>query len=304
MIRFARRVLCAAVLAAPVPLSAAPVDDYLAAHDQAVAAAVTAAKAGKSGDAAVAKAEQAALNDLGRRMRALVGPLKLRGLGAPAFSLDILVFGEAEPVRQLDGLAFSSKDEATRVLVTPEPVFQAWRAARAKDKDAPAAFGDGLKAAMATEYFANNSVINVGGGFWPYLALPVAAGNGETVQASLGVFTDEAPANQAPNSLVLVRVADGRASVGITRVTLEVKPIPACDAVWAPYAAKIGELQKGAEKDGKPDDPRWTEISRAFDDGSAAFRACFAQAAQSRPILAPAIRQAEGFLATLRAGGR
>ncbi|MFG1481024.1 hypothetical protein V5F53_20570 [Xanthobacter sp. V4C-4] len=300
MIRFARRVLCALALIAPWPLAAAPVDDYLAARDRAVAAAVAAAKTGTGGDAASLAAEQAALQDLAKRMRALVGPLKVKGLGAPAFSLDILIFGRDEPIRQLDGLTVANTDETTRVLVTPEPVFQAWLAARAEDKEAPAVFRDGPAAAAGTEYFANNSILSIGSGFWPYATLPLAAGAGETVVATLGIFTDEAPANQLPNSIVLLRVAEGRATVAFTRVAVDKTRLPACDATWKPYAARIDGLRRDAEKGGNPDDPRWVQISQAYDQGSAAFRACYATAVQGQPALTTAARRAEGLLATLR----
>lgn len=297
-----RRILCAAVLAAAVPLTAAaaPVDDYLAARDTAVSAAVAAAKAGKGGDDAVAKAEQSARKDLGKRMAALVGPLKFKGLGAPAFTLDVLVYGDDTPATQLDGMGFANTNGTTRVVVSPEPVFQAWLAARAQDRDAPAAVRDGVKAVVETGYLVNNSLISGGGGYVPYAALPVTTAPGETAFANLGLFTDEAPANALPNAIAVVRVADGRAVLGLTQVTLDVKPIPACEAVWAPYDTKIQALLKATANVSDLEDPRWSELAKMEEDGSAAFRACFAKAPEVQAALAAATKRADAFLQSLK----
>ncbi|WP_454918946.1 hypothetical protein [Xanthobacter sediminis] len=297
-----RRILCAAVLAATLPLTAAaaPVDDYLAARDKAVSAAVAAAKAGRSGDDAAIKAEDIARRDLAKRMVALVGPLKFKGLGAPVFTLEVLVYGDDTPATQLDGLGFTNKDGTTRVVVSPEPVFQAWLAARAQDKDAPAAVRDGLKAAVETGYLVNNSLVNVGGGYVPYAALPLTAAPGETAFANLGLFTDEAPADAPPNSIVVVRVADGRAVLGMTQVQLDVKPIPACAQVWKPYDTRIQALLKATAGVSDLEDPRWSELAKVEEEGSAAFRACFAKAPETQAALAAAAKRAEGFLQNLR----
>lgn len=303
MTRFARKLACRAiVLAAALPFAAAaaPVDDYIAARDKAVSDVVAAFKAGKGGDDATIKKEETAVKDLGKRMIALVGPLKLKGLGAPAYTLEGLLYGDDQPTRQLDGVLFSDKDGATQIVVAPQSVFQGWLAARAKDPEAPAAMRGALPAAAADPYFYNSSLTFQGGGYTPYLALPLAAADGETVIATLGLYSDEMPANLPPNQVSIVRLADGKAIVGLTEVKLDITPIAACDAVWKPFAARIDAMQKAVEKDNKDNDPRWEEIAKIGDDGSAAFAACFAREAPSQPFFPAAVKRAEALLATAR----
>lgn len=299
---FVRPLACALVfsVAASATARADALSDYTAARDKAIAASIAAAKAGKSGDEAVMKREEAAIADLGKRMAAVLGPVKMKGLGSSNYSLQVLIFDEASPTRQLDGLTFSNKDYSARVLVTTDSLFQTWLAARAKDPEAPAALGGGVKSAMTTSPFYGDSLGFDGGYFQPYLDLPVTAAPGETAFAVLGLQADEPPGNTAPNEIAIVRIADGKAMVGITMVKLGIKPIAACEAVWKPFKTKMDALQKAAEKDNKDNDPRWEQITTVGDEGSAAYRACFVKEAPNQPFFAAAVKSAEAFLQTAR----
>lgn len=299
--RLARPLACATLVAAALPLAAAaaPADDYLAAKDKAVAAVVGAVKAGKN-DEEMAKQEDALLKDLGARMTALLGPLTFKGLGAPAFSLEYLLLGADEPTEQLDGLIFDNEDDTTRLLVSPEPVFNAWLAARAKDEGAPAALGSDLKAAAATDIFYNDSVVSLSGGYTNYVELPLTAMDGETTYAALGLLSDEIGGNSLPNAIVIVRAAKDKVMVGITEAKVDIQPLAACDKLWAPYEEKSHKLLAAAEKDNKEDDPRWEQIAQIQEEGSTLYRDCFAKAAQGLPFFSAATKQAEALLATAR----
>lgn len=297
-----RPLACALLLAAGLPAAAAAdaLSDYVAARDKAIAQSITAAKAGKSGDEAVMKREEAAMKDLAKRLAAVLGPLKFKGLGAPEYSMHVFVYGESDPARQLDGLRFADKDFNTRIVVTPDSVFRTWLAARAKDEGAPAELGKGVKAAMTTSEFYGEAIGFDGGFFQPYMELPVAAAPGEEAYAVLGQQVDSPPGNTMPNEIAIVRIADGKAMAGITIAKLGAKPIAACEAVWKPFQTKADALQKAVEKDNKEQDPRWDEITKIQDEGSNAFRACFAKEAASQPFMAAAVKRAEGLLATAR----
>lgn len=299
----ARRIACAVLFAAALPVGAAasPEGDYMVARDRAIAASIAAHKAGKGADEAVVARDEAALKDLGKRMFSLVAPVKVKGLGSPAYTLQMFIFGDDEPVRQLDGIAVHDKDNSTRVVITPEAVLQKWIATRAGDKGAPAALRQGIAEAAATDYFYNHAVIDSAGGYTPYLTLPVTPGPGEAAYATLGLFSDDVPGNTLPNRITIVRVIPGgRALVGIAPAKLALKPLPACDAVWKPYKARFDALNAAISKDNKTDDPRVAEATKIADEGSAAYRACFAKEAQTQPFLAAAVRKAEAFLQTTR----
>lgn len=239
-----RSLACTLLLSAALPAAASAdaLSDYMAARDKATADAVAAAKAGKSGDDAVVKREEAALKDLGKRLAAVLGPLKFKGLGAPEYSLRVLTYDENTPAHDLDGLIFADKDFNTRLVVTTDSIFTAWLAARAKDDGAPAAFASGVKAAAATPELYTNAIGFDGGFYEPYVELPVAAAPGETTTAWLGLQTEEPAGNTAPNEIAIVRVGGGKAMVGISIVKLDAKPIAACDAVWKPSKTKADAL--------------------------------------------------------------
>lgn len=300
--RLVRRLACAVALAAGLPLAAgaAPLDDYTAARDKAIAASIAAAKAGKGADEAVAKREEAAMKDLQKRLAAVLGPLKFKGLGGPDYTLQVFVYDEASPTRQLDGLSFADKDYNTRLVVTAEPLFQSWLAARAKDDGAPAALAGGPKAAMGTTEFYTEGIGFDGGFYQPFVEIPVTAAPGETAFAVLGLQTEEPSGNTTPNQIALLRIADGKAMLGTAMVTMDEQPIAVCDAVWTPYKTKADALQKLVEKENKSDDPRWDEIVKIASDGSDAYRACFAKEAPKQPFFATVTKTADALLKTAR----
>ncbi|MCK0206839.1 hypothetical protein MWN33_02205 [Starkeya koreensis] len=294
--------LAAALIAAALasPAAADALADYVAARDSAIAESLAAAKAGTGGEEAVIKREDAALEDLSRRLSAALGPLKVKGLGAPGYSLYGFTYDENTPTRQLDGLAFANKDLTIRLVVTPEPVFQSWLAARGKDEGAPAALAGGIEAAMTTNEFYGSALLVEGGFFQPYMTLPVTAVPGETAFAVLGVLADEPPGNTPPDQIVIVRLAGGKAMVGGTLVKLPIKPIAACDALWKPFKQKADALAAEIEKAGNIEDPRWESLYAGLDAGGAAYRACFAREAPNQPFFAAALKRAEAFLQTAR----
>ncbi|MDQ0505344.1 hypothetical protein [Xanthobacter agilis] len=295
---FFRPLACALLLASAWPAAAAAdaLSDYVAARDQAIAASLAAAKAHKSGDDAIIKRETAAMKDLSKRLTAVLGPMTFKALGSPTYTLNMLTYDEITPTRQLDGISFANADYTTRLVVTPEPVFNAWLAARAKDDDAPPALGAGPKAAMATNAFYNDALVFDGGYFQPYLELPITTTPGEKAYAVLGLQIDEAPGNALPDDIAILRIANGKAMVGLTSANLDIKPIAACNALWKPHEDKAAALTKVVEKDNKPEDPRWNDIQKILDEGSTAFRTCFAKEAPSQPFYAAAVGRAEAFL--------
>ena len=305
MIRFVRRLALQTagvfLLAASLPLAAVAGqadDDYIAARDKAVAALTAAEKAGVNPDD-LYKRDETALAELQKRMAALLGPLTFKGLNAPpSFSPGTLLDGQMES-GEPDGLRFSDADFTTRLLVSPEPVFTSWLAARAREENAPPALASGIKGAMATDIFYTDA-ISSDAAFTLYAPLPVAAVDGETVYAALGLFSQDVTANQVPDSIVITRIANGRVIIGATEAKVAIKAVPACDQVWKTYAAKAKTLRAAAQKSKKEDDPRWDDASRAEDEGSAAYRACFAKEAKSQPFFAGAVARAEALLQTAR----
>lgn len=296
-----KRLAFAAVLAAAFPLAAIAgqaEDDYLAARTKAVAA-IAAAEAAKKDDATLEKLDESGRKGLETRMTALLGPVRFKGLSnPPTFSPSTLSedsVGAFEP----DGLLFSDDDGGLFILVSPEPIFSAWLKRHAADEGAPEAFKDGIAEATATDDFYTYA-IGMDAAFDGYTDLEVAAKPGETLSAVLGLWTQDISGNEAPNRIVVTRVADGRVYVGSAQLKTTIPAIPACDEIWKGYADKAEALRKAAEKTKKDDDPRWEEAGELDGQGSDAYRTCFAEKAAGQPFLADVTKEAEALLETIR----
>jgi hypothetical protein len=304
MTRPARRLLNAAALTLTLGLAiapagragAGPVDDYIAARDKAVSALAAAEKAGASPET-LEKRDAADRKALEQKMRALLGPLRIKGFTA-SFSPATLLEGNIDSGGP-DGLLFTDKDATTYLLVSPEPVFADWLAARAKAEGAAPALGRGIAAATASDDFYTLAIGNEAA-FSRYIDLPVTAAEGETVRAAIGLFSQDLPANTLPEAVVITRVANGRVAVGSGTVGLGIKALPVCDKAWKAGTAKAEALRKAAEKSKNQDDPRWEQANAADVDASNAYRACFAKEAVGQPFLAAAVKRAEALLATAR----
>lgn len=298
MIVTPRRLIFAALLLGALPAHAGQVEDYIAARNKAMAAMSAAVKAGKD-NAQLEKLEDGALADLQKRMTALLGPLKFKGLDPnPAFSPPTLYpddLGDDSP----DGLVFTKGDGGIFLLVSPEPVFTDWLKARAAEESAPEAFKGGIMAATQDDFFFTLTVSR-DAAFSTYVALPVTPAAGEKTYAALGLFAQDLPADMAPNSVVVLRVADGRVFVASAEVKLQVPPMPACTALWQKGAAKAKALMEEVQKSDKTGDPRMDEAFEMEEEAASAFRACFAKAAPGQPFLAAATKAADAILKTMR----
>lgn len=271
---------------------------YVAARDKAVAELAAAEKSGVAVEE-LDKRDAAARKDLQGRMSTLLGPLAFKGLKqTPAFSPGTLMEGNIE-TGDPDGLVFTNEGETTRLLVSPEPVFANWLAGRAKEENAAPVLARGIKAAAESDDFFTLA-ISSDAAFTGYVALPVTAGEGETVRAAFGLFSQDVPENRLPDSIVILRVGNGRVVMASSEAKIAIKALPACDKVWKAGAAKAKALRTAAEKSRKQDDPRWDAANKADMDASTAYRACFAREAQGQPFLADVVKQAQALLETAR----
>ncbi len=291
-------VLLAGLLAAPAAAHADGADDYIAAHTRAEAEVAAAVKAGKS-DGDIDKLSAPLLKDLEKRMVALLGPLSFKGTQKKPIFMPSSLNPEFLESKEPDGLLFSGANLTTRYFVSPEPVFTKWLAARAKEEDAAPELRLGLKGAMGTEpfYFA---VLGTDAAFIKYMDLPVTAGDGESVTAALGLFTQSGQQNDPPSSIVFTRIGDGRVVVGTADLKASIKPQPACEAIWKEANAKATKLEDAAGKTRNDEDPRWKQAEQVREAGGDAFRACFVKAAPGLPFFAGAVKRAEELVQAAR----
>lgn len=293
-----RSILLSVLLLGASGAHAGPAEDYIAARTKAFATVAAAVAAGRS-ETQLEKIEKGARKDLEKRMIALVGPLKFKGLEPkPLFSPETLVADELG-ADSPDGLVFIDRDGSTYVLVSPEPVFADWLKARAAEEHAPAVFKDGIKAAARGDFFYTLTVSR-DAAFSTYATLPLPAAAGEEAYAALGLFAQDLTGDAPPDSVVVTRIADGRVIVGSAEVKLKVPDMPACAKLWKDGSAKADALMDAAHKSGESDDPRMEQAFKLQEESAAAFRACFARDAAAAPVLADAAKRAEALLALMR----
>ncbi|UJX47454.1 hypothetical protein [Xanthobacter sp. YC-JY1] len=298
-LRLASALLAAGLLAgAPVAARADAAGDYIAAHTKAEAEVAAAVKAGKS-DGDIEKLSTPLLKDLEKRMVGLLGPLAFKGTQKKPVFMPSSLNPDYLESKEPDGLLFSGVDLTTRYFVSPEPIFTQWLAARAKEEDAAPELRLGLKGAMGTEpfYFA---VLGTDAAFIKYMDLPVTAGEGESVTAALGLFTQSGQQNDPPSSIVFTRIGDGRVVVGTADLKANIKPLPACEKLWKEANAKATKLEDAAAKTKNDEDPRWKEAETIREAGGDAFRACFVKAAPGLPFFPGAVKRAEELVQAAR----
>lgn len=292
-------VLAAALPATTLPAGAGPADAaYIAARDTYVAAIAAAEKAGATNEA-VYKQDEQARADLEKKMKALLGPLAFKGLEkTPSFSPGALFDGDMESGRP-DGLLFHDADYSIRIFVSPEPVLANWVSHSAESLSLQP--GQGLDAAVRSDSFYTQAT-GSDAAFQSYLPLPLAAREGETLYAALGLFAQDDLGNVPPASVVITRIAGGRVTVGTAPAREAYKLIPACTKVWKEFETKANALFAAVQKGGKgAEDPRWDKATALRDDGATAVRACYAKELPGQPQFPAVLKKTEALLQTLRA---
>lgn len=277
---------------------AGPAEDYITTRDKLAGEIAAAAKSGV-GEDALDKRSATAIKRLQGLMTTLVGPVRFTGTTPKPIFMPTTLVPEYMESNEPDGLLFSSEDYATRFFITPEPIFAAWLARQAKEKDAPAVFGQGMAAAMGTEPFYY-AVFGPDASFVKFMDLPITPRPGETLNAALGLFTQVGARDEAPNTIVFTRISNGRAVVGSADLKVEIPALPACQKIWQGFEAKSKALVDAAEKSKNDQDPRWDESAKVEEEGAAAFQACFVKEAPSLPFFAAATKRAEDLLDAAR----
>ena len=120
-------------MAGPVAAQSRSLEDRYIAARNAATARFTPEMAPKLGDKVVHE-EETARAELERQMRAIVGPVEIKGLGPGKLSLGSLYQGDLG-FGSLDGLMFTSEDYKTAIVVTTRSLFMRWLRAHKTPKD-------------------------------------------------------------------------------------------------------------------------------------------------------------------------
>jgi hypothetical protein len=293
---FARNALAIALtLLNFTAFAATPEENYVAARDAFIA------KFNPPGDPvapsdATSKDEERARADLLRQMRALVGPLNVKGFsGEGSYSVGSLFKGDIE-FGVLDGLVFA-KDQDVRLVVTTIGLTDRW----IRSPDGLAA-EDGatpkdVRAALTQDPFytratsADAAVGNFG-------ELPVTKSAGmDFVFAMLAARRQDFSPLPA-SELLIGAIVPPRVYI-LSAPIAKIRMMAACEKLFEDAVAKADRMFEDNEKSPNPKDSIADDADRMREQGDAAMRQCFAQRVKSDPAYARLTKQAQDFVDAL-----
>ena len=272
--------LAVCAMAGPVAAQNRSLEDrYIDARDAATAR-FTPEMAPKLGDGVV-KAEENARAGLERQMRAIVGPVEIKGLGAGKLSLGSLYPGDLG-FGSLDGLMFNSEDYKTAIVVTTRSLFMRWLRAHKTPKDD--ALPQQPEQAFRIETFYFRAMMS-DSAILRFAQVPLGAAAALPAYAMLGARSqDDTP--YAANEVFVAAIKGDRAFVG--HAPIEPKfVVPACSAA---REAAEKNAKAASEAEDAPGDKAETD-----------FRICFAAAAPKQAAFADVMKRAQELYARMPA---
>lgn len=267
-----RLVLACLLLSLARAHAAAPEQRYLDLRDRYIAKFSAATNKDDS-----SRAHEAALEELATLLRALLGPLVIKGLPTQSRSnVDTLDRGDSG-FGHLDGLTFSSDADKIEVVVTTTPLLKHWLREHRED-GMPQEIG----AAITSEQFYSSAIQDAA--FAKYARLPIAKpASASAAIAVLGV-RGNGELKGLPSEIDVVVMEGDRIYLVAVRDAIKTAAIPACERVWKDMMAKPV----------KANDPKG-DLARE-DQAMTAFTTCFAKAAPDQSWFASAVRKAQSQL--------
>ncbi|HQT77472.1 MAG TPA: hypothetical protein PLD10_10520 [Rhodopila sp.] len=256
-----------------------PTAEYLAARDRAIAA-----LADNSDDVR----EQAAVDDLQRRVCMIVGPIGIPGFPEPGDS-NVKTLSPGVDLGRLDGV--TARDAAgTTVYVTTLPLLRAWLKGDARrdgslPKDAAAAFRTDDFYTQAISPDAHATIF----GALPLAAEPTVHG----AAALLVEFAQDGPAPNPPDRLVVSFVLDGRAILLVRNIRLA--QIPACRTAWDQENKAAQDVLDSYTKTGARDRAMFGRYLRLDDAANDHFIRCFGARFRTSGDYAATVQRAQAL---------
>lgn len=286
-----------ATLVVAAAAAATPEEAYLAARDAAIAKVKAATDAepknptGGDDDKVIALDTQE-LAGLEKQLRAIVGPVTIKGLdGKGAINLDTLSDGD-EDFGLLDGMVYGGVDAKTRVIVTTDGLFRHWLQEHKNwaDNHLP----QDPSAAVKNQDFYTQAVLT-DAAIMHYADIAITAPP-RTVfaYAMLAARTQDALPAKADEVFVALS-RDGRVFVANTKAFKAIGPIAPCETVR-------NDLTKKAADAANSNDPAAQDKVDALSAQSdAEFLKCFAEKAPQQAGFRGAVTAAQALIDKLPA---
>ena len=263
--------LCLLAVATPAH-AAGPEQHYLDLRDRYIA------KFSKAGtDEESTKQHTAAVEQLTTAIRAVTGPVTIKGMPATGASNVDTLDKRDSGFGHLDGLAFDSERDKIRVVVTTTTLLQQWLRQRRED-----GLPQTIDAALRSSEFYYWAIYD--SAFAKYADLPITKPAGASAAFAVLGVRGNGDLKGAPEEIGIVVIQGDKVFYVDVRDALKTGLIPACEKVWTQMMAKPVNKK----------DPRG-DLKRE-DDAMAAHTKCFAKAAPQQPWFAAAVKKAQSQL--------
>ena len=291
----------AAVLAAGIislASAATPEDAYIAARDAAIARIKAAADAEKRGPMdgygdKILAAEAQAQAELEKQMRAIIGPVVIKGMtGEAKLNLDTLSEGD-EGFGILDGMVYGGLDAKTRVVVTTDSLFRRWLKQHKEwwGKDSNDIPQEPSAAVKANNFYTQ--AVLTDSAILHFADLPIRKPAAATfAYAMLASRTQDDVPHKADEIFVAV-AQGGKVLIANTNEFSAVGPIAACDAIRSDL---VKRSIAAAEDEGLDDKARREKSDDLSGKSDSEFLRCFADNASQQDGFAAATQAAQGLV--------
>ncbi|WP_128925663.1 hypothetical protein [Bradyrhizobium guangxiense] len=262
--------LCLLVVTTPVH-AATPEQTYLDLRDRYIAKFSNA----KENDETF-KQHDAALEELARVLRGVVGPITIKSLPTDGKSNVDTLFSGDSGFGHLDGLGFASEGDKMQAVVTTTALLKHWLREHRED-GMPQEIG----AAFKSDRFYYQAIQDAA--FAKYAELPIIKPASASAAVAVLGLRGNGGLKGAPQEIDVVAIKDDRVFFLANTEAVKTAEIPACEKVWNQMTAKKAPRDAMARED------------RAMD----AYTRCFAKEAPSQRWYAAAVKKAQSELELL-----
>jgi len=237
--------------------------------------------------------EETARTELEKQVRAILGPVEIKGLGTGKLSLGSLYAGDLG-FGSLDGLMFASEDYKTEIVVTTRSLFMRWLRAHKTPKEEALPQEPAKVFRIETFYFqammSDSAILR-------FAEVPLGASAAKPAYAMLDARTqDQIP--HAANEVFVAAIKGDRVFVGYAPIEPKFM-VPACSRAREEAEKKAEAASEAASVDGGKDKAWLERINALHDEADVDFRKCFAAGASKQAAFADVVKRAQELYARM-----
>lgn len=241
----------------------------------------------------MSKAEDRARSDLETMLKAMIGPVTVKGL-PPAGRINLETLFKEMGFGRLDGLVFGAPDAAFAV-VTTDGLLEAWLKGHKNWWPGQRNVPQDIKGALRSEVFYTQA-ISTDAAIARFAEIPVEAPKASVVFAMLALARQDI-GPWMPDHIIVSVVQGGRVFVVSQPSVVTIAPIPVCSDVWQRYdTERQRALDAYRPTESKKDKALFAQAAKLEADGDAEHRRCFASHVKEQSYFPAVLRQAQSLV--------